>query len=161
MKYDIVLCPDLKKNYVHYDIELHNVGGNKTWQERLGIHYSSSNGGYIDYPFFRPNVDDDIEEMFNEKIDLEKIVNRCFYYQERRKNLLENINSITIRNPINYCLKSKLVWRDDVEEDNNSTFSDKLIEIRNYKKGSNVSVAYCQWNAKFKYDDREDTRTLG
>jgi hypothetical protein len=154
MKYDIVLCPDLKKNYVHYDIELHNVGGNKTWRERLGIHYSSSYGGCVDYPFFRPDVDDDIEEMFNKKIDLEYIVNRCYYDREERKNLLENINSITIKYPIYYCPKSKLVWQDLVtrEDAENPTFSDKLIEMKVCKRGSRVNVAGCQVATKAKYD---------
>lgn len=154
-KYDIVLCPDLKKKWVHYNIELHEAGGKKTWRDRIGIQYSSVNSGFSDYPAFRPDVEMDLEETFNLKIDMESIANRCFYGQKERENLINNVESITIRNPIYYCLKSKLVWQntEDRCDAENPVFSEKLIEFKEYKSGSAVYVAECQRDSKMNYDD--------
>jgi len=151
-KYDIILCPNLKKNWVHYDIELHETGGKRTWKDRMGIHRSSNYGGMVDYPAFRPDVEMDLEEIFNSKLNIESIANRCFYRQEDRQDLMDNLESISIRNPIYYCLKSKLVWQNK-EDSENPVFSEKLIEFKEYKKGSDVYVTECQSDIKINYDD--------
>jgi hypothetical protein len=151
-KYDIVLCPDLKKKWVHFNVEIHEAGGKKTWRNRIGIHYSSVNSGFSDYPAFRPDVEIDLEETFNLKLNIESIVNRCFYRQEDRQDLMNNLESISIRNPIYYCLKSKLVWQNK-EDSENPEFSENLIEIKEYKKGSDVYVVECQLDSKLNYDD--------
>ena len=152
MKYDIVLCPSLKKNWIHFDMEIHEAGGKKTWEDTIGDHYSTHYAGYVDYPAFRPDVEMDLEELFNEKIDISQLLCRNFYTTKEVKNLSENINSITIRNPIHYCLKSKLVWQ-EVEDAKNPTFSEKLIDIKQYKKGSDVNIAECQEDVKRNYDE--------
>lgn len=153
MKYDIVLCPSLKKNWIHYNMEIHEAGGKKTWDDRIGNHYSTHYAGYVDYPAFRPDHEMDLEELFNEEIDVAKLLTRYIHVFEREvKDYKNNINSITIRNPIHYCLKSKLVWQ-EVEDDKNPTFSEKLIDIKEYKKGSNVNIAECQEKEKRNYDE--------
>lgn len=153
MKYDIVLCPSLKKNWIHFDMEIHEAGGKKTHNDALGNHYSTHYAGYVDYPAFRPDVEWDLEELFNEKIDVAKLLIRNIYvFRKEVKDLEKNINSITIRNPIHYCLKSKLVWQ-EVEDDKNPTFSEKLIDIKEYKRGSDVNIAECQEKEKRDYDE--------
>ena len=153
MKYDIVLCPSLKKNWIHFDMEIHEAGGKKTHNDALGYHYSTHYAGYVDYPAFRPDVEWDLEELFNEKIDVAKLLTRYIYvFKKEVKDLEKNINSITIRNPIHYCLKSKLVWQ-EVEDDKNPTFSEKLIDIKEYKRGSDVNIAECQEKEKRDYDE--------
>ena len=151
-KYDIVLCPDLKKKWVHFNVEIHEAGGKKTWEDRIGIHYSSVNSGFSDYPAFRPDVEIDLEETFNLKVDIESIVNRCLYRKEDRQDLMNNLESISIRNPIYYCLKSKLVWQ-NIEDSENPIFSENLIEIKRYKRGSDVCVTECQLDSKLNYDN--------
>jgi len=134
-------------------MEIHEAGGKKTWDDRLGDHYSTHYAGYVDYPAFRPDVEMDLEEQINDKIDIAKLLIRTIYAARKEiKNYKENINSITIRNPIHYCLKSKIVWQ-EVEDDKNPTFSEKLIDIKEYKKGSNVNIAECQEKGKTNYDE--------
>ena len=154
-KYDIVLYPDIKKKWVHFNVELHEAGGKKTWRDRLGVHYSSNYAGMVDYPAFRPDVETDLEELFNSKLDIDSIAKRCFYGQEAQQDLIKNVESIIVRNPIYYCLKSKLVWQniEDKNDAENPVFSEKLIEFKEYKKGSSVYVAECQSTSKINYDD--------
>ena len=156
-KYDIVLCPVLRKKWVHYNIELHGAGGKKTRGAKIGIQYSSVNHGSVDYLAFRPDVEMDLEETFNLKIDMESIakrfLNKRFYGQREREHLINNVESISIRNPIYYCLKSKLVWQSTEDRHDAPVFSEKLIEFKEYKRGSDVYVTGCQRDSKMNYDD--------
>ena len=89
-----------------------------------------------------------LEEIINQKeIDLNSLIGRCYglYITEKVENLWENIGSIKVKNPLYYCLKSKLVWQR--RDDENPTYSDKLLELKSlnaYDKMDNIIVAECQ-----------------
>lgn len=139
-KYNIVLNPSLKKNWIHFNIEIFEEGNDSP----TAHHYSTSYGGNPDYPAFRPDVERDIEETINEnQINLEYLRGRCFTIDD---NFWGNINSVKIKNPVYYCLKSKVVWQKDDKE--NPVYSDKLLQIKTYNKyeheGSEIVVTECQ-----------------
>ncbi len=150
---DIVLCPDLKKSWVHYNVEIHKSGGKKTWKDRIANYWSVHYAGYVNYASFRPDVENDLAETLNNhRPCVVSLTNHQFYFHESVPNdWRENINSITIRNPVYYCLKSKLVWQ-NIEDDENPVFSDKLLEVKEYKKGSQVRVTQCQEKTQENYD---------
>jgi hypothetical protein len=150
-KYNLVLIPSLKKNWIHFDIEIFEEGNERA----TAHHYSTSYGGNPDYPAFRPDVEMDIEERINEnKINLEYLRGRCYPMDDK---FWDNINSVKIKNPVYYCLKSKVVWQNDDEE--NPTYSDKLLQVKTYEKyeqkGNNIVVTECQ------RDRMEDYLELG
>ena len=153
-QFDIVLCPDLKKSWVHYDVEIHNADGKKNWRDRIAIYRSVHYAGYINYASFRPDVESDLAETLNNyRPCVASLTNHEFYFNKSvPNNWRENVNSITIRNPVYYCLKSKLVWQ-NIEDDENPVFSDKLLEVKEYKKGSHVCVAQCQEKTQKNYDE--------
>jgi hypothetical protein len=139
-KYNIVLNPSLKKNWIHFDIEIFEEGNDRPTAHS----HSTSYGGNPDYPAFRPDVEGDIEERINEQeINLEYLRGRCYPIDDK---FWENINSVKIKNPVYYCLKSKVVWQNDDEE--NPTYSDKLLQIKIYdkyeQKGNTIVVTECQ-----------------
>ena len=127
MKYNILLHPSLKKNWIHYDVEFYVDGK----EEPIGYNYSQHH--YVDnadYPAFRVNYENEIEETINNNnIDLKLLKGRCYdvFLSEKVENLWENINSVKVKNPIYYCLKSKLLWQDKKE---NEKTSDKLIQLK-------------------------------
>lgn len=144
-KYNLVLVPSLKKNWIHFDIEVYE-DGNDDWA--VGYHYSKHYAGCTDYLAFRPDVERDVEEIINEnKANLDSLMQRCYsiYFNRKVENLRENIKSIKVRNPIYYCLKSKLVWQD---VKNDKLLTDKLIEIKTlddyHQKEEDTIVAECQ-----------------
>jgi len=139
-KYNLVLNPSLKKNWIHFDIEIFEEGSDRPTTH----HYSTSYGGNPDYPAFRPDVERDIEETINEnQINLQYLRGRCFAIDD---NFWGNINSVKIKNPVYYCLKSKVVWQKDDKD--NPVYSDKLLQIKTYNKyeheGSKIVVTECQ-----------------
>lgn len=139
-KYNLVLNPSLKKNWIHFDIDIFEEGNDRP----TAHHYSTSYGGNPDYPAFRPDVERDIEETINEnQINLEYLRGRCYPIDD---NFWGNINSVKIKNPVYYCLKSKVVWQKDDKE--NPVYSDKLLQVKTYNKyeheGSKIVVTECQ-----------------
>jgi hypothetical protein len=140
-KYNLILNPSLKKNWIHFNIEIFEEGKDGA----TAHHYSTSYGGNPDYPAFRPDVERDIEERINEyEINMEYLRGRCYPIDDK---FWGNINSVKIKNPVYYCLKSKVVWQNDDDEEN-PTYSDKLLQVKTYEKyeqkGNNIVVTECQ-----------------
>jgi hypothetical protein len=147
MKYNILLEPSLKKNWVHYDVKIFEGEENRFLGYQYSRHHDS---GFVDYPAFRVNYENEIEEAINNNnVNLELLKKNRLWYNlylsEKVENFWENINSIKIKNPIYYCLKSKLIWQDNKEEEKTS---DKFIQIKilnKYKhKEEDIVVVECQ-----------------
>jgi hypothetical protein len=143
-KYNIVLIPNFKKTWVHYDLEIYVEGNDKS----IGHQYSTSTYGEGDYPAFRPDWENDVADSINERnIDLSMLRRRCYslYLTEKVENLWDNIVSVKVRNPVYYCLNSKIAWQD---KKNHDVYSDKFIEVKNIniydQKQEDTIVAECQ-----------------
>lgn len=166
MKIIAVLCPNLKKNWIHFDLALYKEGTKDfKWlsDDQLSVEWSNAYGGYAPpYPAFRPDVDFDVKEVLEDSFDM-SLFNLRFPVFEQEivsynkdgsinfKNHVykaEDVVAIKFMGPLYYCKKSGLFWQSPDEQE---VVVDDMIIYKEYKKGTKAMVCECQRTEKNVY----------